>query len=127
MDEIIMHRGFHYHCHYGCLNNNNQRCCLMGARSPSHSRLVHARQQVAVACRSDMLQRQIVLCVLENFCENLLSPQQNFVAPTCCKKSMKSDRICATCCGDKILLQRQRFSQKFSWTHKGISHCDVLQ
>ena len=28
-------------------------------------------------------------------------------------QKIKSDRICATCCGDKILLQRQRFSQNF--------------
>ena len=36
-----------------------------------------------------------------------------------CNKSqkIKSDWICATCCGDKILLKRQRFSQKFS-THE---------
>ena len=43
-------------------------------------------------------------CVLKNFCENLclsnriLSLQQ-----------VKSGRICATCCGDKIFLQKQSF------------------
>ena len=31
----------------------------------------------------------------------------------------------ATCCCDKILLQRQRFSQKFSSTHEAICGCDV--
>ena len=43
------------------------------------------------------------------------------------KKShkFKSDLIFATCCSDKILLQRQRFSQKFSSTHEAICRCDV--
>ena len=31
----------------------------------------------------------------------------------------------ATCCCDKILLQRKRFSQKFSSTHEAICRCDV--
>ena len=31
----------------------------------------------------------------------------------------------ATCCGDKILLRRQRFSQKFSSTHEGICRFDL--
>ena len=33
--------------------------------------------------------------------------------------------FCATCCCDKILLRRQRFSQKFSSTHEGICRCDL--
>ena len=44
-----------------------------------------------------------------------------FVSATefCCsnmykKKSNPSDRIFATCCGDEILLQKHRFSHKFS-------------
>ena len=42
-------------------------------------------------------------------------------------KSQKimSDWICATCCGNKILLQLQRFSQKFSSTHGAICRCNV--
>ena len=52
-----------------------------------------------------------------------LSPQQNFVAATCHKKS--NHTICATCWSNKILLQRQRFSQKFSSTNEAICHCDV--
>ena len=40
-------------------------------------------------------------------------------------QKIKSDRIYATCCGDKILLQRQRFSQNFSRTHEAICCCDV--
>ena len=43
----------------------------------------------------------------------------------------KSHKFCliwffATCCCDKILLQRQRFSQKFSSTHEAICRCNVL-
>ena len=53
-----------------------------------------------------------------------LSPQQSFVAATSQKK-IKSDWICATFCGDKILLQRQRFSQKFSSTLQAICRYDV--
>ena len=41
-------------------------------------------------------------------------------------QKIKSDRIGATCCGKKIHLQRQRFSQKFSRTHEAICRCDVL-
>ena len=40
-------------------------------------------------------------------------------------QKIKSDRICATCRGDKILLQRQRFSPNFSSTHEAICRCDV--
>ena len=32
-------------------------------------------------------------------------------------KKLKSDIICVTCCSDKILLQRQRFSQIISSVH----------
>ena len=53
-----------------------------------------------------------------------LSPQQSFVAATSQKK-IKSDWICAIFCGDKILLQRQRFSQKFSSTLQAICRYDV--
>ena len=69
-------------------------------------------------------QQQIASCVLENFCENLcrcnwiLLPQQ--VA------QFQSDLIFVTCCSDKIPLQRQRFSQKFSSTHEAICRSNVL-
>ena len=36
---------------------------------------------------------------------------------------IESGWICATCCS-KILLPRQRFSQKFSSSHKAICHCN---
>ena len=45
-------------------------------------------------------------------------------------QKIKSDRICATFCGDKILLQRQRFSPNFSSTHEvlvpAICRCNKL-
>ena len=48
-----------------------------------------------------------------------------------CRSNMlpkiKSDRICETCCGDKILLQRQIFSQNFSGTHEAICCCNLSQ
>ena len=40
-------------------------------------------------------------------------------------QKIKSDRICVTCYGNNIPLHRQRFSQKFSSTHKVICPCDV--
>ena len=40
-------------------------------------------------------------------------------------QKIKSDRIYATCRGDKILLQRQRFSQNLSTIHEVIDRCDV--
>ena len=44
-----------------------------------------------------------------------------------CNKSHKFSliRFCETCCGDKILLKRQRFSQKFSRTNKENCLCNV--
>ena len=66
-------------------------------------------------------QQQIPSCVLENFCENLCFCNRILSQQHVAKS--KSDRICATCCVDKIMLQRQRFSQNFSW-HEGICRCD---
>ena len=42
------------------------------------------------------------------------------------RRREKLNGICATCCGDEILLERQRFSQKFSGTHEAICRCHVL-
>ena len=72
----------------------------------------HYATRVAATCGGDFLQRQLASCVLETFCENLcgcnriLSPQQ-----------VAQFFFFATCCSDKILSQRQRFSQKVSSTH----------
>ena len=80
----------------------------------------YVRRLVAATRWGDTSQRQIASCVLENFHENLclrnriLSLQQ-----------VAKNQIFATCCGNKILLQRQRFSQKFSSTHEAICCCNV--
>ena len=76
-------------------------------------RSVHTRRQVAPTCPDDTSQRQIASCVLKNFCENLCLCNRFCRSNTLQK--IKSDRICATCRGDKILLQR----------HEAICRCDV--
>ena len=53
-----------------------------------------------------------------------------FVAVTefCCRNKSHNFSLIwffATCCSDKIPLQRQRFSQKFSSTHEAICRSDV--
>ena len=70
-----------------------------------------------------MSQRQIASCELENLSQNLCRCNR-----IC--RSNKSHRFSliwffATCCSDKILPRRQRFSQKFSSTHEAICRCDV--
>ena len=86
------------------------------ASSPVGLRSVHTMWQVAATCRHGRAHQQIASCILEYFCENLCS------ATEFCRSNMlqkiKSDRICVTCRGNKILLQRQRFSQNFSSTHE---------
>ena len=68
-------------------------------------------------------QLQIASCVLGNFVKIFVSPTE-FCR---CNKSHKFWLIWffATCCCDKILLQRQRFSHNFSSTHEAICRCDV--
>ena len=53
-----------------------------------------------------------------------LSLQQNFVVTTGGTNSVWFDYF-ATCCSDKILLWRQRFSQTFSRPHQAICRYDV--
>ena len=76
-----------------------------------------------IAWRSVRTWWQVASSVLENFLKIFVS------LTVFCRGNMlqkiKSDRICATCYGNKILLQRQRFSQKFSVTHEVIYRCDV--
>ena len=54
-----------------------------------------------------------------------LSLQQNFVAAKSRTNSVWF-YFFLTCCSDKTLLRRQRFSQKFSSTLETICRCDVL-
>ena len=49
-----------------------------------------------------------------------------FVAATeFCRSNKSHNFFFATCCSDKILLQRQRFSQKVSSTHEAISRSNI--
>ena len=84
---------------------------------------VQVRRLVAAKACGDTSQRQIASFVLEKFCKNL-SLQQNFVVATSRTNSVWF-HFFATCCCDKILLQRQRFSQKLSSTNEAICRCDV--
>ena len=77
------------------------------------------QQHVPTTCRSDKSLRvnwrifvKIFVSVTEFCRSNML-------------QKIKSDKICATCRGDKTLLQRERFSQNFSSTHEAICRCDV--
>ena len=58
------------------------------------------------------------------FCVKIFVSATEFYRRNMSQK-IKSYRIFATYCGDKILLRRQRFSQKFSSTHEAICRCDV--
>ena len=80
--------------------------------------MVHTRRQVASTRHVAVTNRFV--CTRE-FLDFL---QQNFVAATSCKKSNQTV-FCVTCRGDKILLQRQRFSQNFSSTLEAICCCEV--
>ena len=102
--KVLMHITYCYRC--------STLACITGPL-----RSVHTWRQVAATRCSDTSQQQIASCVLENFCENLCLRNKS--------QKIKSDRICATCCCEKTLLQRQRFSPNFSCTHKAICRCDV--
>ena len=78
---------------------------------------VQVRRLVAATSNGDASQRQIALCVQENFGENL-----------CLCNRVFSQQQVAQILSDLIfcdLLRRQRFSQKFSSTHEAICRCDV--
>ena len=70
------------------------------------NRLIKAGTHQATSC-SNTSQQPIVLCVLENFCEKFYHCNRIMS----CNKSykIKSDWICLTCGGNKILLLRQDF------------------
>ena len=66
-----------------------------------------------------------LLCVIRRIFVKIFVSATEFY----CNKSHKFSpiRFCETCCSDKILLRRQRFSQKFSSTNKENCLCDVLK
>ena len=80
---------------------------------------VHTWRQVAATCHNNTSQRQIALCVLENFCENLCLGNRSLWQQHVAENQIRQNFV--TCCGDTILLQRQRFSQKFSSTQSDLS------
>ena len=75
----------------------------------------------ATSCRNTLL-RQIASCVVHNFCGKSVS-KIAFCSSASRKKSNQT--IYATFCGGKILLQRQRFLQKFSSIHNAICRCNA--
>ena len=97
------------------------KLCDFGfARILSELTLYWNRQVAATHC-FDTSQRQISLFVLRIFAKIFVSSTE-FCHRNKSHK-IKSDWICVICCS-KILLPRQRFSQKFSSSHKAICCCD---
>ena len=92
-------------------------------RSDKSLRVYCTGRQGAATCPGDTLQRQIAWYVLEDFCENLF--RCNKILSSQQVAQIQSDLIFSTCCSDKILLGRQRFSQKSSNTHQAICRCNV--
>ena len=71
----------------------------------------------------DRLLQQIASCLLENFVKIFV-----YTAEFCRRNKLHEFNLisfCVTRCGDKILLRRQRFSQKFSSTHEAICRCNL--
>ena len=103
---------------------------------PLYIRSKHTRQQVTVADHSVCTGQASSCC---NTMWQHIAVTNHFVcageflwvsATEFCRRN-KSHKFCliwfsATCCCNKLLLRRQRFSQKFSSTHKAIRRCDVL-
>ena len=76
-----------------------------------------------IAWRSVRTWWQVASSVLENFFENLCL-SNSFLSWQHVAKNQIRQHLCNLLC-NKILLQRQRFSQKFSVTHEVICRCDV--
>ena len=87
-------------------------------------RLVHFRRQVAETCLGNTMQRQIAPRTGE-FLRKSLFLQQNLVVATGRKKKSNQTEFVRLAATTKILLQIQRFSQKFSSTNEAICHSDV--
>ena len=111
------------YCYFFLLRSVHTRRQVAATSRGNRSLCVQVRRLVAATRYGDMSQRQIASCVQENFCENLCL----------CNRVLSQQQVAqmgliwffATCCSDKIMLRRQRFSQKFSSTHEAICRCDV--
>ena len=123
---------FHCTCNkYSCGTKRNPHCCSqrVGNIEPGSEVSLKGRytlgnklqQQVTTTRRSDKSLR----VYWRIFAKIFVSTYHEFCRSNMLQK-IKLDRICATCHGEKILLQRQRFLQNFSSTHKAICHYNVL-
>ena len=113
-----------------CANNNKGRYTLGDRLQQKVAATDHSVCTGPATSCSNMLRRHIAatnrfVCTAEILWKSL-SLQQNFVTATSRTDSVWFDFFAACCC-DKILLQGQRFSQKFSSTHEAICRCDVSQ
>ena len=127
----VLTRLIHCTCNkYSCGTKRNPHYCSLRVGNVEPGSVVSLRvrytlgnklqQHVTTTRRSDKSLRvywrifvKIIISAYHEFCRsNML-------------QKIKLDRICATWRGNKILLQRQRFLQNFSSTHKAICHCDV--
>ena len=70
-----------------------------------------------------MSQRQIASCVLENLCENICLRNKILSLQQVAKNQIRLN-LCDLL-RRQILLQRQRFSQKFSCTYEAICRCNM--
>ena len=122
---------FHCTCNkYSCGTKRNPHCCSQRVGNVEPGSVVSLKgrytlgnklqQHVATTRRSDKSLHLYWRILVKIF----VSAYDEFCHSNKLQK-IKFDRICATCCGEKILLQRQRFLQNFSSTHKGICHCNV--
>ena len=91
-----------------CAHRNGMRQRSLGRNIPGDKLQQH------VAATSQL---QVALCVRENFFVKVSVSETEFCRHNKSHK-IKSDWICTTPCGDKTLLLRQRFPQKFSTTRK---------
>ena len=78
---------------------------------------------IAATRCGDTPQRQIASCVLENFCENLCLRNKILSLQQVAKNQIRLN-LCDLL-RRQILLQRQRFSQKFSCTYEAICRCNM--
>ena len=83
----------------------------------------YVRRLVAATRWGNTSQRQIASCVLENFHENLCLRNRILSLQQVAKNQIRLN-LCDLL-RRQILLQRQRFSQKFSSTHEAICCCNV--
>ena len=113
-------------------------CEKQRTQSSEDLRSVHTRRQVAATSRGDQITpcvqvRRLVAATRRSdkslrvywiiFVKLFVSATEFCRCNT--SQKIKSDWSCATCWGDKFLLQRQRFSQKILQYYDAICRCNV--